>query len=71
MINYENAENLTHLSRKEKLQIVRKEIDKIIDINDLLFNALQHNKYKEDSSSYLYASFLIASYAVNIRKMFP
>lgn len=71
MINYEKADDLTHLNRKEKLKIIKKEIDKIININDLLFNALQYNKYKEDSLSYLYASFLISSHAVNIRKMFP
>lgn len=71
MINYEDENDLTHLSRKEKLKIVRKEIEKIININDLLFNALQYNKYKEGSSSYIYASFLISSHAVNIRKMFP
>lgn len=71
MTNYENADDLTHLSRKEKLKIVKKEIEKIINLNDLLFNALKYNQYKEDASSYLYASFLISSYAVNIRKMFP
>ncbi len=71
MINYENMDDLTHLSRKEKLKIVKREIDKIMNINDLLFNALKYNKFDCYNRSYIYACFLIGSSVNNIKKMFP
>ena len=58
MINYENMDDLTHLSRKEKLKIVKKEIDKILCINELLLNALKYNEDDSYNYSYIYASFL-------------
>ncbi len=71
MINYENMDDLTHLNRKEKLKIVKREIDKIMNINDLLFNALKYNKLDCYNRSYIYACFLIGSSVNNIKKMFP
>lgn len=71
MINYENMDDLTHLSRKEKLKIVKREIDKIDCVNDLLLNALQYNRLDEDAHAYIYASQLIGHAAWQIRKMFP
>ena len=71
MFNYENTENLTHLSRKEKLKIVKREIDKIININELLFNALKYEEHENHNYTYIYASSLIASASNNIRKIFP
>lgn len=71
MIDYEDMDDLRHLSRKDKLKIVKKEIDKIDNINELLFNALQFNSLDEQASAYIYASQLIGTSTWNIKKMFP
>lgn len=71
MINYEDMDDLTHLSDKEKLEIIELEIDKIFDLNELLFQALKHNEHHECANAYIYATFLIGSHSTNIRKMFP
>ena len=71
MFNYENMDDLKHLSRKDKLKVVKREIEKITCINELLFNALKYNEDEGYNYSYIYASFLIGSAVNNIRKMFP
>lgn len=71
MIDYKNAEELFDLDDKEKLKIVNIEIDKIININTLLFNTLKTYNYEENSDCYIYASRLIEDASWNIRKMFP
>lgn len=71
MIDYENMDDLTHLNRKDKLKVVKKEIDKIECLNDLLLNALQYNRMDEEAHAYIYASKLIGDATWNIKKMFP
>lgn len=71
MIDYENMDDLTHLSRRDKLKVVKFEIDKIECVNDLLLNALQYNRMDEEAYAYIYASKLIGNATWNIKKMFP
>lgn len=71
MIDYEDMDDLIHLNRKDKLKIVKKEIDKIECVNDLLFNALKYNSMAEEAHAYIYASQLIGNATWNIKKMFP
>lgn len=71
MINYENKEDLRFLSSKNKLKIVKIEIEKIISINNLFFNALKYNEDDEGVDGYLVALHLIDKSVWNIRKMFP
>lgn len=71
MTNYEYEEDLTYLPSDKKLAIVKKEIEKIISINTLLFNALKYNQDNEYSDSYIIASQLIDKASLNIIKMFP
>lgn len=71
MTNYEYEEDLTYLPPDKKLAIVKKEIEKIISINTLLFNALKYNQDNEYSDSYIIASQLIDKASLNIIKMFP
>lgn len=71
MIDYEDMDDLIHLNRRDKLKIVKKEIDKIECVNDLLFNALKYNSMAEEAHAYIYASKLIGNATWNIKKMFP
>lgn len=64
-------DDLTNLSRKDKLKVVKKEIDKIECVNDLLFNALKYNRMNEEAHTYIYASKLIGDATWNIKKIFP
>jgi len=59
--DYENMDDLTRLSDKEKLEITQWEIEKIDRINDLLFNALKYHEEEEGCTGFIYASFLISS----------
>ncbi len=69
-IDYESMDDLRRLSRKDKLKIVKKEIDKIQCVNDLLSNALKYNRLDEEAQAYIYASKLIGRAAWNIQKIF-
>lgn len=71
MINYENEYDLQDLDDKEKLRIINIEIDKIININNLLYNTLKLYKDAENSDCYIFASKIIDAASLNIRKMFP
>lgn len=71
MINYEDMDDLRYLSKKDKLKIVKKEVDKIDSINELLLNALKYNRHDEFAHAYIHASQLIGSAVWNIKKMFP
>lgn len=73
MINYEDMTDLRRLSRKDKLKIVKREIEKIINVNELQFNALKYDRYStnNDLDCYIFASNIIAKASLNIRKMFP
>lgn len=71
MINYKYKDDLTDLDDKEKLEIVKIEIENIININNLLQNTLQNYSDYENADSYLFASQIIENASWNIRKMFP
>lgn len=71
MIDYENMDDLLDVDDETKLKIVKREINKIDCLNDLLLNALQYNRLAEQSHAYIYASKLIGNATWNIRKMFP
>lgn len=71
MINYENKDDLLELDNELKLKIVKIEIDKIININNLLYNTLKLYNDEENSESYIFASKIIGDASWNIRKMFP
>ncbi len=70
MIDYEDMDDLTHLSDKEKLEIIQYEINKIFDLNELLFQALKYSEDLECVHAYIYATFLIGSHSTNIKKCF-
>lgn len=71
MIDYDREEELTYLSPEEKLEIVKTEIEKIIGINNLCFDALRFNREQEIVDGYLFAVKIIDKASWNIRKMFP
>lgn len=71
MNDYENEDDLRYLPSDKKLVIVKKEIEKIISINNLLYNALRYNPYAENTDDYIFASQIIDRASCNIIKMFP
>lgn len=71
MIDYEDMDDLTHLSDKEKLEIVEMEIKKVVDIGDLLFQALKYHKDLNGFNGLIYGAILLSFAAFNIRKLFP
>lgn len=69
--NYEDMDDLTHLNNEEKLEIVEVEIKKIVDINDLLFQALKYHKDLDGFNGLIYGAILLSFAAFNIRRLFP
>lgn len=70
MINYEMENDLVKLSFEEKLAIVKIEIEKIIAINNLCYDALKYKAGDEFANGYILASLIIDKASWNIRKMF-
>lgn len=71
MLDYEREDDLTFLSPDEKLKIVKKEIDKIISINNLVLVALKSGMFDECEDGLLFAARLVNQASWNILKMFP
>ncbi len=71
MIDYENMDDLIDVDDKTKLKIVKREIKKIVYMNNLLYHALHYYEIEDVFEAYIYATKLIGSAAWHIRKMFP
>jgi len=71
MFNYEDENDLYDLEQSEKLKIVKEEISKINNLNNLLYDSYKANDGYEVAERYLYASLLINKACWNIMKMFP
>ncbi|CCY63335.1 unknown [Clostridium sp. CAG:967] len=71
MIDYENMDDLTHLNDEEKLEIVEMEIKKVVNISDLLFQALKYHEDMDGFNGLIYGSILLSFSVFNIRKLFP
>lgn len=71
MIDYENMNDFSDVDDKTKLQIVKREIKKVVNLNNLLYHALHCYEIEDDFEAYIYATKLIGTASWHIRKMFP